>query len=518
MKLGLRTRFSLFIGLSIIVIALFSSSVYYFRYAGEIQNGIDARLTFAVLTIEKSIDFTMIDDLFKPGADTTDYFNRIHEKLYELKQVFGLKYLYASVPKDGKYIFVMDTANYAAAKDYKPEDATFMKEYKDYPPAMEQAYRTGTLKITTEPYTDQWGTYLSAFYPVKVGGAVAAIVGADFDISDVIKLKRKAWLMFIFIIAGVIALTMVDIIILQGTILRPLLSIIGGISGTADNLDLTEKPRLRRDDEIGMLSESFSQFIIVLRRLLQQVVNAAGALTSEIHEIAAGNENLSQRTSQQASSLEEIAATIEETSATVKQNARNAQNARDVSDNMARLTEEGSSVINQSITAISVINESSTKIADIIAVINDIAFQTNLLALNAAVEAARAGEHGRGFAGVAGEVRNRAPRSASAANEIGRIIKDSVEKMKSGTELAQKSGEALARILAATGDVRRLISEIAAASSEQSRGIEQVSTAIMELESLTQQNSALVEENASASASMARQSQDLLEMVKRFRL
>ncbi|HPV43093.1 MAG TPA: methyl-accepting chemotaxis protein [Spirochaetota bacterium] len=518
MKLGLRTRFSLFIGLSIIVIALFSSSVYYFRYAAEIQNGIDARLTFAVLTIEKSIDFTRTEELFKAEADKSDYFNRTHEKLYELKQVFGLKYLYASVPREGKYIFVMDTANYTAARDYKAEDATFMKEYKDYPPAMEQAFRTGTLKITTEPYTDQWGTYLSAFYPVKVGGAVAAVVGADFDISEVMKLKRKAWIMFIFIIAGVIALTLVDIIILQGTILRPLLSIIESIRGTADNLDLTEKPGLRRNDEIGILAESFSQFIDVLRGLLQQVVSAAGSLTAEINDIAAGNENLSQRTSQQASSLEEIAATIEETSSMVKQNAQNAQNARDVSDNMARLTEEGSNVINQSITAISVINESSTRIADIIAVINDIAFQTNLLALNAAVEAARAGEHGRGFAVVAGEVRNLAQRSANAANEIGRIIKDSVEKMKSGTELAQKSSEALERILSATDDVRRLISEIAAASGEQSRGIEQVSSAVMELESMTQQNSALVEENASASASMAQQSQDLLEMVKRFRL
>jgi methyl-accepting chemotaxis protein len=235
-------------------------------------------------------------------------------------------------------------------------------------------------------------------------------------------------------------------------------------------------------------------------------------------EISRGNSDLSQRTEEQASSLEETASSMEEMTSTVKQTADNAGQANQLAMAARQQAEKGGSVVSNAVSAMGGINEASKKIADIIGVIDEIAFQTNLLALNAAVEAARAGEQGRGFAVVATEVRNLAGRSATAAKEIKALIQDSVAKVESGAALVDESGRTLEEIVNAVKKVTDIVAEIAAASREQSSGIEQVNKAVMQMDTTTQQNAALVEEAAAASQAIVEQTHSLSALVARYRV
>ena len=235
-------------------------------------------------------------------------------------------------------------------------------------------------------------------------------------------------------------------------------------------------------------------------------------------EISAGNANLSQRTEEQSSSLEETASSMEEMTSTVKQNADNAGQANQLAIAARDQAEKGGAVTAKAVRAMADINEASRRIADIIGVIDEIAFQTNLLALNAAVEAARAGEQGRGFAVVASEVRSLAGRSATAAKEIKDLIQDSVRKVQDGSLLVTQSGQTLEQIVSSVKKVSDIVAEIAAASREQSAGIEQVNRAVMQMDELTQQNAALVEQATAASQGMADQARELNEMMARYRV
>jgi len=265
--------------------------------------------------------------------------------------------------------------------------------------------------------------------------------------------------------------------------------------------------------EFAELKLSVNSSIDRLRDIVSKIRDAGAQIESGASEIANGNTDLSARTEQQASSLEETASAMEEMTSSVKQNAENAREANKLASDACRQAEEGGLVVSNAITAMETIDQSSKKIADIISVIDGIAFQTNLLALNAAVEAARAGEQGRGFAVVATEVRNLAQRSAGAAKEIKGLIKDSVDRVKTGSKLVNDSGRTLAEITSAVKKVSDIISEIAAASQEQSSGIAQVSQAVTQIDEATQQNAALVEEATAASEAMSEQANRLTELV-----
>jgi methyl-accepting chemotaxis protein-1 (serine sensor receptor) len=255
-----------------------------------------------------------------------------------------------------------------------------------------------------------------------------------------------------------------------------------------------------------------------LVRLIAQVRSAADHIATGSSQIAAGNADLSARTEQQASSLQETASSMEELTATVRQNAENAQQASALAANASQVSERGSVAVAQVVDTMNDISLSSGKIAEIIGMIEGIAFQTNILALNAAVEAARAGEQGRGFAVVAGEVRTLAQRSSGAAKEIKDLISESVEKIRDGSELAANAGKTMAEVTQAVARVTDIMGEIAAASDEQSRGIGQVNQAVTQMDQVTQQNAALVEEAAAASRSLEDQGRELTQSIGFFRL
>ncbi|QDS18140.1 HAMP domain-containing protein [Xanthomonas arboricola] len=255
-----------------------------------------------------------------------------------------------------------------------------------------------------------------------------------------------------------------------------------------------------------------------LAGIVGRIQQAAGAITGSASEIAAGNNDLSQRTEQQAANLEETAASMEELTATVKQNAEHARQANQLAIGAASVASQGGQVVSQVVDTMSGIQTSSRKIAEIISVIDGIAFQTNILALNAAVEAARAGEQGRGFAVVASEVRTLAQRSAGAAKEIKHLIDDSVGKVAQGSALVDQAGKTMADIVSSVQRVTDIMSEISAASQEQSAGIEQVNLTVTQMDESTQQNAALVEEATAAANAMQQQAQQLDEAVSSFRV
>ncbi|MFV2059470.1 MAG: methyl-accepting chemotaxis protein [Gammaproteobacteria bacterium] len=287
------------------------------------------------------------------------------------------------------------------------------------------------------------------------------------------------------------------------------------IKGLADG-DLTQSMEGDFKGEFGDLRDGMNTSVSNLLNMVNQIRESADSIATSSNEIAEGNTNLSQRTEEQASSLEETASSMEEMTSTVKQNADNARQANQLALAASTQAESGGEVVNKAVTAMSEINSSSKKIADIIGVIDEIAFQTNLLALNAAVEAARAGEQGRGFAVVAGEVRNLAQRSAGAAKEIKGLINDSVEKVDDGSRLVDETGKTLEEIVNAVKKVSDIISEIAAASQEQSSGIEEVNRAITQMDEMTQQNAALVEEAAAAGEAMSEQAGSMNELMDFF--
>ena len=268
----------------------------------------------------------------------------------------------------------------------------------------------------------------------------------------------------------------------------------------------------------GQLKNDANSTVEKLREVIYKIQDATGTINTSAKEIASGNNDLSNRTEQQAASLEETAASMQELTSTVKHNSENAQHANELAAGASNIAGKGVAVVTQVVSTMEAINESSRKIVDIISVIDGIAFQTNILALNAAVEAARAGDQGRGFAVVATEVRSLAQRAAAAAGEIKHLIGDSVEKVEDGTRLVANAGRTMEEIVNAIRGVTQIMSEISSASNEQTAGIEQVNQAIGQMDDVTQQNAALVEEAAAAAETLEDQARSLANTVKYFDL
>lgn len=282
--------------------------------------------------------------------------------------------------------------------------------------------------------------------------------------------------------------------------------------------DLTSDIEVLRHDEIGELQQALFEMNEALIVIVSDVRSASQQITSGTDEMVSGNTDLSVRTEQQAASLENTSASITELTTAIGHNADNSRLANELALNASGVAVKGGKVVGQVVETMTLINDSSKKVGEIISVIEDIAFQTNILALNAAVEAARAGEQGRGFAVVATEVRNLAQRSAAAAKEIKAMIGNSVDKVSSGTKLVKEAGATMQDIVTAVGRVTEMMAEIQAASAEQKEGIEQVNEAVHQMDEMTQQNAALVEQASAIAASVHDQTRKLTEAVEKFKI
>jgi aerotaxis receptor len=302
---------------------------------------------------------------------------------------------------------------------------------------------------------------------------------------------------------------------LQGQIATPLQQVLAQAQSVAAGQP-GRNVQLNRVDEIGMILRAVNQAGLNLRSLVDDVRLQVGGVEQASSEIAQGNAELSSRTEQAASSLQQTAASMDQMTASVSHNTSSAQQATTLARNAAQAAEQGGEVVGQVVTRMQDISESSRRIADIIGVIDGIAFQTNILALNAAVEAARAGEQGRGFAVVAGEVRTLAQRSAEAAREIKSLIGTSVEQVEAGGQLVNDAGRVMAEIVAQAQRVAGLITEISAASNEQASGIGQVNGAVTELDRMTQQNAALVQQSGAAAQGLKQRAGQLAEAIGAF--
>ena len=317
--------------------------------------------------------------------------------------------------------------------------------------------------------------------------------------------------------AAAVALGVVCAIVITRSITVPLAGAVVVAQRVASG-ELSSEVVVVGRDETSELLQALRDMNDSLATTVGEVRAGSELITTAAHEIAAGNADLSARTETQASSLEETASSMEELTSTVKQNADNARQANQLAVSASSVAEKGGNVVSQVVSTMGSIKESSSRIVDIIGVIDGIAFQTNILALNAAVEAARAGEQGRGFAVVASEVRNLAQRSAGAAREIKELISDSVDKVDAGSRLVDEAGHTMELVVTSIRQVADIMGEITAATQEQSNGIEEVNQAITQMDEMTQQNAALVEEAAAAAESMQEQAEILARAVSIFKL
>ena len=395
-------------------------------------------------------------------------------------------------------------------------------------------------KLTLKPISDfDSGLSAQKLQQVEASGHTADVVVAGHGaLLDVQKVEGTDWLLVIVldkgeataalsamltsslisaivaIIAAVFILTVsISTALARLTVVRDALDDIASGEG-----DLTRRLSAEGQDELAQIAGAFNRFVDKIESVLIDIRATSDSVRVSSAEIAAGNADLSARTESQASSLEETASSMEELTSTVKQNADNARQANQLALSASGVASKGGEVVGQVVSTMGSIKESSNKIADIIGVIDGIAFQTNILALNAAVEAARAGEQGRDFAVVAAEVRNLAQRSAGAAKEIKALIVDSVEKVDTGGKLVDEAGATMGEIVQSIQRVADIMSEITAASVEQSAGIDEIGRAVTLLDETTQQNSALVEESAAAAESLKEMAARLAEAVAGFKL
>ncbi|MFZ6780198.1 methyl-accepting chemotaxis protein [Undibacterium sp. Ji83W] len=460
---------------------------------------------------------------------------RMTEEWYRIT-VAGLKRTLAIVKSSDESLaeyFTNDakvsTARNNEIQKYMEEHIAFPEEKKllDNIIAVRKQYialRDQITKLKKDGQADEAAKLFEKFMPVSDAYQKSELDFLEFQKRDVDDLSQEvdaiaknslmliSALIILFIIFGSACAWFLTI-----GITRPMHHALNLARSVADG-DLTTNIEVKSSDETGQLMQALKDMNNGLVNIVSEVRNSTDTIVGASTDIATGNMDLSARTESQAGSLEETASSMEELTSTMKQNSQNARDANQLAHAASDSAVKGGTVVSQVVVTMGAISDSSKKIVDIIAVIDGIAFQTNILALNAAVEAARAGEQGRGFAVVASEVRNLAQRSASAAREIKALISDSVEKVGEGARLVDQAGATMSEIVDSVAKVTTIMNEINNASKEQSAGIDQINNAIIQMDGVTQQNAALVEEAAAAAKSLQDQAGNLSNVVSIFKV
>ena len=450
------------------------------------------------------------------GLDYTDEIVLIDERVAALK-VGDTGSFYAISNKRGKEYGVLQLHATIAGKKYDPGYSIVNLKSADGHEVVKEMLSKANGIMQYDAISENGGTRerMIAFadFP-EWGFVIAGGTYTDELTKDVVKMRN-------LLTAGGVAAVLILAFLLYTMIRRSVSTPLSQATNFARQIqhgDLTTQVEVNRSDEVGQLLQAMNNISQGLANVVWNVHRGASTLAVAAGEISSGNHDLSSRTEEQASSLEETASSMEELTSTVRMNAENGMQANQLASEASEVATKGGAVVSEVVATMGDINESSKKIADIINVIDGIAFQTNILALNAAVEAARAGEQGRGFAVVATEVRSLAQRSANAAQEIKELIEDSVQKVEVGSTLVEQAGSTMTDVVASIRRVNDIMAEITAASREQSDGIEQVNQAIMQMDQVTQQNAALVEQVASSSETMEAQTKDLVGRVGVFKL
>ncbi len=456
-------------------------------WARNIQTGV-TRTT----AIAKSADASLAGFFTEEAATSTRNSSALQQKIEPLIQSSEERQLWEGIGK-------------SRAEYLRTRDGIFKAKQEGNAQAADRIF-TQEFVPATRQFIDQI-TKLSNLQRAEI----------DAQGSEIESAYRTAnfWMMVIGAIAVVSGLLLA--VLLTRGITRPLSHAVRVARTVAAN-DLTSSITATSRDEIGQLMQALQSMNANLVDTVSRIRTGVDSIASASGEIAAGNTDLSSRTEQQAASLEETAASMEQLSSTVKQNADSAKQANQLAAAASDTASRGGATVSEVVSTMSAISASSVKIADIVSVIDGIAFQTNILALNAAVEAARAGEQGKGFAVVAAEVRTLAQRSAQAAKEIKVLIEDTVSKIRQGSGSAERAGTTMQDIVSSVQRVTDIMGEIAAASAEQADGIEQVNRAVSQMDEVTQQNAALVEEAAAAAGSMQDQAAELTRAVSAFKL